>query len=126
MTTATMTTVPTGRMFTPTQVVIMICCALICQSIIISIPNLMAVSESITKTTTPAMVFHDDDVKPSTTTTSTGGGNTMNPFDIPIGPTQNLPSIQHTNDTDDNEREKHGVTYGGKGDKKHLGGFTGT
>lgn len=124
MTTATMTTVPTGRMFTPTQVVIMICCALLCQSFIISIPNLMAVSESITKTTTPAMVFHDDDVKPSTTTTSTGGGNTMNPFDIHIGPTQNLPSIQHTNDTDDNEREKHGVTYGGKGDKKHLGGFT--
>jgi len=49
----------------------------------------------------------------------------MNPLDIPIGAAINLPSIRHNNEIEDSKRSAgKAVTYGGKGDGQHLGGFT--
>jgi len=46
-----------------------------------------------------------------------------NPLMIPIGKAQNLPSIRVKEAEEDNEKIDRKI-YGGKGDKKHLGGFT--
>ena len=46
-----------------------------------------------------------------------------NPLMIPIGKAQNLPSIRVKEAEEDSEKIDRKI-YGGKGDKKHLGGFT--
>ncbi|OEU21738.1 hypothetical protein FRACYDRAFT_178829 [Fragilariopsis cylindrus CCMP1102] len=48
----------------------------------------------------------------------------INPFDVPIGQAINLPSVRQEDTAEDEKRKVHGTVYGGKGDKKHLGGFT--
>mmetsp|Transcript_27348 Transcript_27348/g.41384 ORF Transcript_27348/g.41384 Transcript_27348/m.41384 type:complete len:420 (-) Transcript_27348:51-1310(-) len=69
--------------------------------------------------------------KSSTTSTTTTTATTdstqlqlkINPLSIPQGQAPNLPSLR-TADADSLRGHNKTVTYGGKGDGKHLGGFT--
>jgi SAM-dependent methyltransferase len=56
----------------------------------------------------------------SSSTTSEIDNRNINPLSIPQGQAQNLPSVRIT----DEKLEKKRDIYGGKGDAKHLGGFT--
>lgn len=56
----------------------------------------------------------------ATATTAAGWDPENNPLGIPPGQAVNLPSIRETDAAVDNKRK----SYGGTGDKKHLGGFT--
>ena len=51
---------------------------------------------------------------------SSSSSSSFNPFDIREGQAENLPSIR----VEDKELENKRTIYGGKGDAKHLGGFT--
>ena len=99
----------TGRC-TTTQVVVIICFAVMFQTLLmISI-------------LTPSGAILGDNSNNNYSPPSLK--NSMNVFDVPIGQAINLPSIRHEDTEVDKRRKVRGATYGGKGDKKHLGGFT--
>jgi len=65
----------------------------------------------------------------STTSTSTSKSTSRppasrNPLAVPEGRAQNLPSLRVSDDNLESSRSKRRSIYGGKGDAKHLGGFT--
>mmetsp|Transcript_7182 Transcript_7182/g.14152 ORF Transcript_7182/g.14152 Transcript_7182/m.14152 type:complete len:390 (-) Transcript_7182:472-1641(-) len=110
------------RSFTSFQVILLICVTLVFQSIwnrptgwenAVQISNQMGISpERQTSSVASAS---------TSTSTSTSTSNTMiNPLSIQEGQAPNLPSII----VEDKELEASRKIYGGKGDGKHLGGFT--
>jgi hypothetical protein len=99
---------------TTTQVVVIICFALTCQTLLM-----------ISILTPSGAIFGDNNSNNNNDKDyPTSFKKSMNVFDVPLGQAINLPSVRHEDTKEDLKREEHGVVYGGKGDKKHLGGFT--
>jgi len=114
-----------GR-FTSIQVVAIICFALLCQTLIISTRSIDYISGKTYELRNDDNNNNDNpsSLSSSSSSSSTSMSMSINPFDVPIGQAINLPSVRHEDTAEDIKRKVHGTTYGGKGDKKHLGGFT--
>mmetsp|Transcript_10124 Transcript_10124/g.11359 ORF Transcript_10124/g.11359 Transcript_10124/m.11359 type:complete len:413 (+) Transcript_10124:143-1381(+) len=125
------------RSFTPIQVVAIICSLLIGQTLLTSIPtNMRVISNQISTTNqlsdnpAPANTLVGSTSESSSSSSSSSEQQPqqqqqpqpqyVNPFDIPVGAAMALPSIRHQ----DEKKDKSRGIYGGKGDGKHLGGFT--
>ena len=89
--------------FAAYQVVILVMCALILQSLLL--PSKIGLDMEF--------LTHELD--------SSSPSAYDNPLAIPRGQAQNLPSVRTSQDF---ERDESGTNYGGVGDAKHLGGFT--
>ena len=89
--------------FAAYQVVILVMCALILQSLLL--PSKIGLDMEF--------LTHELD--------SSSPPAYDNPLAIPRGQAQNLPSVRTSQDF---ERDESGTNYGGVGDAKHLGGFT--
>ena len=98
-----------GSGFTSLQVVLMICFALVCQTIW---NNPMSGMES--------RGMESEWGAPTHSSSSSSSSSSFNPLEIREGQAVNLPSIR----VDNKELEDSRAIYGGKGDGKHLGGFT--
>ena len=111
------------------QTFIIVCFILIGQTLLTSMSNnIGSISDFQTKTTNDLL----SSSVPTSTSSSLSSSSLsslslsslhMNPLDIPIGAAVNLPSIRH-NDSRVNAKREGNTVYGGKGDGKHLGGFT--
>jgi len=101
------------------RTITIVCFILIGQTLLTSMSNnIRSISEFQTKTT--------KDLTSSTVPTQSSSVSSslhLNPLDIPVGAALNLPSIRH-NDSQVNAKREGTTVYGGKGDGKHLGGFT--
>jgi hypothetical protein len=117
---------PTEGRFTSIQVVAIICFALFCQTLIISTRSINSISENTHELRNDDNNSNDNPTSSSSSSSSSKSSTStsINPFDVPLGQAINLPSVRHEDTKEDLKREEHGVVYGGKGDKKHLGGFT--
>ena len=113
-----------GR-FTPIQVVAIICFALMCQTLIISTRSIDYISGKTYELRNDDNNNNDNpSLSSSSSSSSMSTSTSINPFDVPIGQAINLPSVRQEDTAEDEKRKVHGTVYGGKGDKKHLGGFT--
>jgi hypothetical protein len=95
---------------TTIQVVVIICFALACQTLLM-----------ISILTPSGAILGDNN---NNYYNPPSFEKSMNVFDVPVGQAINLPSVRHEDTEEDKTRLQNGVIYGGKGDKKHLGGFT--
>jgi len=98
------------------RTITIVCFILIGQTLLTSMSNnISSIFDFQTQTT--------QDLTSSTVPTQSSVSSSslhLNPLDIPVGAALNLPSIRH-NDSQVNAKR---AVYGGKGDGKHLGGFT--
>ena len=102
-----------GSGFTATQVTIIVCFALLCQTLVMLQMQVLPTSsydggDSIQSPTAAQQQQHPVVDRSS------------NPLVIPKGQAINLPSLRHEDTSLDKKRQY----YGGVGDGKHLGGFT--